>query len=415
MNSEKEAPPSPGRSTRQDLEVLVEGREKVFGANPKLTVEEIRKAKDSVFMPTPNEGLEYNSETELFNQVRAFIVEHVELPADVYHDVSALFVLATWRVKQARNATYLNLLASHGNGKSTLCEILRLLCFKSIHSEGATRGAIIRVSNGNECTLILDESDNWLNPRDFDNPLEAVINAGYRRRFLGGGVLICEPNKDKKYEPVQLDSFGFKVIAGRNPLNAVLGSRCITIRMRKSNRKFPKIDEMEAWNLRKQLYTYQLRHEEKPLEHDSVNRIADGRLREIFEPLLAAAPTETIREHLITFANEEYERRRKEELSSDEATIARAVLEIADKEPRSTITIKEISDAVNYQVTNPKEQISRKYVGVLLKRHGFISEHGRDGNSIRVDKGHLEYLRERYTPEEKPVVGALEIILNATN
>lgn len=379
---------------------------KLFG---KLTVEEIRKAKTDVWMPTPTEPLPYGTEQALFDEIRAYFVQHLDLSADIQYHIAALFTMATWRVEQAANATYLNLLAAHGNGKSTFCEILQLLCFKAIHSEGATRGAIVRLCNGNNATMILDEADNWLNPRDYDNPLAAVLNAGYRRRIIAGGVLICEQTSDGKYATVQYDSFGFKVIAGRNPLNDTLGSRCIEIRMRKSDRKFPKPDYEQAWNLRKKLLKYQQQRRDEPLETDSANHIEDSRLREVFEPLLAAAPTDEIQSRLIGFANEEAERRQKQELASDEAAVARAVIEIAAKEPRTEIAIKEISDAVNLDVTNPKEQISRRYIGVLLRRHGFSTEHAKEGNTIKIDQTHLDYLKQRYVAQEKPTVLPLEI------
>jgi hypothetical protein len=370
----------------------------------KLTVQEIKRHKNGPFMPSPTLGVAYTTEAELFNYIRAFIKKHVELPADIYYDVTTLFAMATWRVEHAATATYLNPLAAHGNGKSTLDEILLWICYKSIHSEGATRGAIVRVCDGTKATLILDEADNWLNPRDYDNPLAAVLNAGYRKRIIGG-VMICQQEADGKYGTIVLDSFGFKVISGRNPLNQVLASRCITIRMRKSNRRFPKVNYAEAWLLRQYLLTYQQTHGEEPLEHESANRIGDGRLREIFEPLLAAAPNDEIRDHLVTFANEEKERRDRQELSSDEATVARTVLElakdaIARNEPRTTVYIKEISDTINLKVTNPKEQIDPRYVSKLLTRHGFISEHKRLGSAIRLEPELMQYLQERYDPAD---------------
>jgi hypothetical protein len=387
----------------------------VLGTKPigKLTTQEILKAKTDVFTPTPTENLPYKSEETLFQSIRAFIVKHVELPADIYYDISASFVLATWRVEQARSATYLNPLAAHGSGKSTYDEILQILCFKSVNSEGATRGAIIRIADGTNATLILDESDNWLNPRDYDNPVAAVLNAGYRRRLIGGGVLLCEPKRNGEYAAVQRDSFGFKVISGRNPLNDVLASRAITIRMRKTNRTFPKPDYAEAWMLRKQLLKYQENHADEPLEHPATERIGDGRLREIFEPLLAAAPNDEIRNHLIDFANEELERRRKEELMSVEAIVARVTVELADKDPtRSRILVKEITDTVNADIPNPKEHVDSRYVGKLLKRLGLQGDHDREGNVILVDRAQFDYLRERYMPStEKPKT--LENILEA--
>jgi hypothetical protein len=367
----------------------------------KLTVQLLTRLRDSAFTPTPPKGEEYGSDLELFNTLVAFLKKYVELVHEIYYTIAALFALATWRVEYANTATYLNVLAPHASGKTTLLKVLAWITKNSIHSEGATRGAIIRACDSKNATLLLDETDNWLDPRDFDNPLAGVLNAGYQRRVVGG-VLLCEFNSEtRKYETRVLDSFGFKIIAGRNPLNEVLQSRCIGIRIRKTSRIFPKLDINEAWQLRAKLLRYAELHDES-LEHQSVNAIDDPRLRETFEPLLACAASDQVRTEVIKFALEEQARLTETERTGDEAEIAREVIKLSNMpEPSpldwtAQLSVRLVTSSLNEPITNPNEQYNVRTVGKILKRLGFESKHTKTGNMIEIKPDLVNYLKRRY-------------------
>jgi len=357
--------------------------------------------EDSIFSPTPTEPLEYGSDEELWSEIVEFTKTNVELPEDVNYDVTTAFVHATWRVEQANNATYLNVLAPQGSGKSRLLEVLNWLCRMSIHSEGATRSAIVRASNGTNATLLLDEADNWLDDRDFDNQIMAVLNGGYRRRVFGGGTLLTENTGKNQFEVKALDSFGFKVIAGRNPLGPTLGSRCIPIRIRKSTKLFPvHIDYEKAWTLRRKLLAYSERHKDEPLECREVDdKIKDGRVREIFEPLVAAAPNQQIRNILLDHGVRVYGEKQNEEQTGDDAEVAAAIKNLDVGE--ATVSIIAVVKYLNESVTDPTEQWTNRKVGRIARRIGYNITHGRHGNMIQLDEKITHYLTERYSLKEK--------------
>lgn len=366
----------------------------------KLTVQVLASLREGAFTPTPKEGEDYGSDLDLFNTVVLFLKKYVQLVAEIYYLIGALFALASWRVEKAENASYLYLIAPHGSGKSTLLKILAWLCKNSIHSEGATRGAIIRACDSKNATLLLDETDTWLSPSDHDNPLSGVLNAGYQRRVVGG-VLLCEYNQEsKKYETRILDSFGFKALSGRNPLNDVLASRCIRFPMRKTSQVFPKLDLNEAWLLRARLVRYGQLHQD-PLRDEFINQIQEPRLREVFEPLLACAPSDAVRSDVIKFAFEEQARLRETERTGDEAEIARKVIAFCQvPNPPTEITVRAITDSLNAEITNPNEQYDNRYVGRILKRLTFESKHTKKGSSILLKPDLIDYLKERYGSDE---------------
>ena len=307
--------------------------------------------------------------------------------------------LVRWQLGELKNATvatYLNLLAPHGSGKSTLQALMKWLCAKSIHSAGATKGEVIRLVDGTNATLLLDEADNWLQMKDWDNPIMAVLNAGYQRGIY---ALMCEPNAEKKYEVVAKDVFGFKIISGRNPLVDPLASRCITIPMRKTSRTFPKLDLSVALQLRGQLRRYGETHLE-PLESDIINKIEEPRLREIMEPLFACTPSDIVRTDLLTFATEEQQRRQESEVASVEAEIARVV--IHNSKGLTELSIRAVTNAFNEPRTL-KEQWKGAGVARILQRLGFHSRHTRNGNTIQLKPDLLAYLKTRYNiTDEEP-------------
>ncbi len=361
-----------------------------------MTAQDLAKFRTDVFTPTPP-GIDYESDAELYAAMVDFLMTHVDLPSPTYYSICALFALATWRAENATVATYLNLLAPHGSGKSTLQALMKWLCAKSIHSGGATKGAIIRIVDGTNATLLLDEADNWLQMKDYDNPVMAILNAGYQRGIY---ALMCEPNAEKKYEVVAKDVFGFKIISGRNPLVDPLQSRCITIPMRKTLKTFPKLDVSTAMQLRGHLQRYGEKHTE-PLESDVVNKIEEPRLREILEPLFSCAPTETVKEDLLAFAIEEQKRRQESEHTSTEAEVARVVVHLS--KGLTELSIRAVTNAFNEPRTL-REQWKAAGVARILQRLGFNSRHTRNGNMIQLKPDLLAYLKTRYniTDETEP-------------
>lgn len=362
----------------------------------KLTTQSLKK---DVFTPTP-ESQDYGSDEELFTEVVTFLRTYVDLPSPEYYSICALFALATWRVQQATVAPYLFLLAPQGSGKSTLQSCMKWLTYKSVHSAGATRGAIVRVVDGTSATLLLDETDSWLQTKDFDNPIMAILNAGYQRGMV---ALMCEAH-GKTFVAVAKDPFGFKILSGRNPLSGPLESRCIPIRIRKSSRQFPKLNPEAAYLLRSRLARYSETHTTPLLDTEYVTQLTEPRLREIMEPLFACAPTSQVKAELLAFAKEEEQRRQDTEDASIEAEVAQVVVELItpvttldgshDPVPK-TLAVKVVTNELNVE-RSEKEEIKSAYVGVVLRRLGFYPRHTMKGNVVLIKPDLIEYLKQRY-------------------
>jgi energy-coupling factor transporter ATP-binding protein EcfA2 len=369
--------------------------------------------KKAIITPDPLTSKPCTNPTELFDEVKAFVKMNVELQDDVHYDVLGLFIMATWLTDRMQTATYINVLAPHGSGKSTLIQVLQYLTRRSVNTDVATKGVITRIAE-QEPTLLLDECDNWLNSRDFDNPLAAVLNGGYKRKVLGGGALVCEPSADGTYTPVRRETFGFKVIAGRNPLNDVMRSRTIKILMRRSLKKFSDLDVNVAWTLRQKLLGYRelvlsqnIGEGHFTLAPEDRARIPEPRMAEVFGPLVMVAPNSQVKERILNLAAEEYKQVQQEELTSVEARIALTILSAAKSNPDAKrIPISNIVGMVNYNASNPHEELNPRYISILLKRLGFNTLHTRSGSVLDLKPDLLDYLRTRYPvePEELPTL-----------
>jgi len=373
----------------------------------KITLEHLRKLEREgfdVMLPDPSMPTPYENENQLFLDVREFIKTYVELPEDVYYDVAALFALATWRVNSFDSATYLNLLAPMNSGKSRFLDVMQLLCRRSVFAgSGITKGALIRLTDGREPTLLLDETDNWLSSWDVDNPMGAALNAGYARTLMGGSIS-CELDPEGNYVAKLRRTFGFKIFAGRDPLATTLASRCIIITIRKTKKTYPKVDMVRGYQLREQLFQYcQNHHGDDPdierLTDPDTAKISDNRIGQVFEPLLIVAPKEEIKKAMLQLAEETVERVREEELDQDEANIARAIIRLS---VNKDLTIKSLTDTINLNILNPKEQYNYRTVGKITSRLGFDTKHTRQGARINLKPSRLEYIKSRYG-EEEPV------------
>src|SRR5271157_544344 len=61
---------------------------------------------------------EYDTEEELFNEIKKFWKRHVELADDLRYDVYACFTLMTWRIEDFKVVPYLFFLGPMSSGKT---------------------------------------------------------------------------------------------------------------------------------------------------------------------------------------------------------------------------------------------------------------------------------------------------------
>jgi len=182
------------------------------------------------------------------------------------------------------------------------------------------------------------------------------------------------------------DTFGFKAVASIQELPPTLNGRCIRIQMQKAKRLVKRrIDEEWALSLRNKLLAYRFDRVCEPLPNDlNPLDVPDGRLVEIFTPLIASAPSDKVRSVIEELGKAQFEAMIQEERDTDEGQLFQVLAELLEEGSAQLggfIATQAITNAFN-ESRDKREQISTKKCSNLMKRLGFPRD--RDPQSGRM-------------------------------
>jgi hypothetical protein len=348
--------------------------------------------------PTITLPKDYETETQLFDMIKAFFSEHLDVPNELVFDVYAAFVLASWRSEDFTVIPYQFFLGPLASGKTRALECFHRLCYRSIMASSMSAASLFRAVEAWHPTLLLDETEIY----NRENMIEvlALLNSGYRK-----GQYAIRIEKAEQGCPTLgfFDTFGFKVLAGTEELAATLQSRCIITTMSKAVRHVNLfIDEEKAQELRNKLITYRFRNLGKNCEDFDVSKLNgyfnNARVIELFVSLLQVAPTEEIRTRLISCMKQITQSRLDEEQASIEARIFDAVLKCEENVKDGKLSTQAITEAFN-QGLSEKEQSTSRFIGRKVTALGFEKCRLSGGPSgFFWDNKHVERLKARYYP-----------------
>ena len=87
----------------------------------------------------------YGSEETLYSEIRAFIVEHLDVPNDLYYDVYTCFILASWRAEDFKVVPYVFFIGPMASGKTRGLECFNMLCYRPILAASISAASLFRV------------------------------------------------------------------------------------------------------------------------------------------------------------------------------------------------------------------------------------------------------------------------------
>ena len=341
--------------------------------------QQITKTADDQQQKT--EDSQYASVLELYEEIRQFFTEYLDLPNDVFYDILTAWTLTTWRTSQMNECAYLLFRGKHATGKSRALELLEAICYKPCLASCISKSAIYRqIDQHGLTTFLLDEFDQY--NKEKRDVLLSILNAGYRKT---GKAVVVDPNDKNKVK--EYPCFGPKAISMIKEVQGAFHSRCIHIPMMRNIKRVPCIIEDPA-KLRLKLNLYKEKTKDTPLEkcYDMLYEagVKHGRHIELFNALVAVTPTEK-RETIIEYAKELYQ----DLLDEDQASLFKEIynaikhaLTITDFPGK--ISIQDVADHLNQ--TRQDNQISNRLVGSLLTTIGLNKKcnyiHNKRGRKI---------------------------------
>lgn len=382
--------------------------------NPGETTEEYQTVYKPVEpCPWPLAGEPVEPEEDLWSRIKAYIINHVDLPDERLFDLLTALIYATYIPETFYVVPYIQIIGPKNSGKTRLGEVIQQLCYRGLMSSNISEAALFRSVEEWKPTLILDETEIY---SDKDRgSIQNLLNAGYRR---GCPAIRMEGVSEGVPRLALFDVFGFKVLIGTGGFKDTLESRAIRISMEKNIRKVAAtLDFNEAREIRGQLLMLRFQRLADVARVASVNSVgifegvpkgldfADGRFAELYSPLLHVANEGY--ESILSYAKEAFRYMVEEEGTSIEAEVVESVINSAPFVESGWISTRSITDKFNEGKPN-NEQWKLNSIGRVLKRLGFKPSRRHQGSGYLYDLKRIDRLIERYTlTPRKPTLSTL--------
>jgi hypothetical protein len=275
------------------------------------------------------------------------------------------------------------------SGKTRALEVLESLSYKALRVVDPSEASLFRSIELLRPTLLIDES------QVVDENVRAVMASGYR---YGSKIMrVIDPEADGFNGIRFFDTFAFIIYASREEPPSDILSRTVVVHCEKNLRPtLKRIDEARALDLRTRWLAQKLYLFGKVQVTFEEFQSSDGRLQELFSPLIVMARTFGGEE--AAKAVESYGRSTEVELSAYESStpeaelveaIARIVEERGGDAPE-VVYADEIRAVLNDEWT--PQRIGRRMAALGFRRHRGVD--GKRGYVI--DLGLLQRLKLRY-------------------
>jgi hypothetical protein len=304
--------------------------------------------------------IDYGNDYQLYQEVRKFIYDHVELPEETEYDIMTAWVLAAYRFQEFQSFPYVCAIGPPASGKTRLVKTLHQLSYRGIFGAALTASAMFRAIHRDNVSIYLDQSEHLSNSMQAPDFL-AIVDNGYQK----GGKKYLTNNETGDYESFNV--YSPKAFASTKTLEETLESRSIRISMQARTRDISiKIDEKRATILRSKLLLYKFRNSEgtEDTEEDEEKLMSltkDGRLIELFLPLYIVTKSPSFPSGpsspssiIIEYMKHKSQSRKDEEQVSVDAQIIRSITNCAGNVTNGKISLEILS--FDYNCGKPEKE-----------------------------------------------------------
>jgi len=240
----------------------------------------------------------------IYEQIKRLIV----FPEEIQYKLFILWSISTWKVDVWSTVGFPSFLGIPDSGKTRALDVLRQICYRMIHASHVTFPAMVRATHVFGAGVLVDEAQTKLNPRtEGGKEMISFLKTSYRR-----GSTYTVADKEDPYDLIVYKNFGFKAFAGERGSDYAMATRSITFYMDKSKPEIPdlKYVQNELDIIQTILLNYRYKIDDPP--DLGIDFVLDGRMREIFEGIIATG------KHIGIDIDDviQYVKERKEEIES---------------------------------------------------------------------------------------------------
>jgi len=345
--------------------------------------------------------------TDVFQQIVDILEKTLYYDEKILYVIHALWIMASYRQQDFDTAPYLQFIAPISSGKTRALEVTSRLAYRGVLYATISPAALCREINKYHVTPCVDQAEfNFDTKTESGRENYSIWMCGYRK-----GQFYTRASQENSDDVVRKDVFGFKALASTRDFDEALSSRSIIFNMKEGDPEVKDVKMImpEIQRVRMQLLYFHLLDESPLSEHlDAIYECssATGRLREIYQPLIAVADFLDIdKSPIVSFIERDKIRKLKVLQESLEGQIVMAIKEMMDEGTGECSTlsgemiyipIKDIADRVgadarvvgrklnvlNLEKTKTREgrvidlsdEKNQKQLQYLFKKYGLVTD-----------------------------------------
>lgn len=318
----------------------------------------------------PSGPVEYENIDILFFEIQNFIHRYVDL-SEEFEKIASYYVLLSWVYDRFTEIPYLRKIGDFGSGKTRFLKVLGAICYKGVFASGGTStAAIFHIIDKFQGTLIIDEADFIFS--DEKSAVAKILNNGNASGFP---ILRVSQKNNGQFTPISYTVFCPKIIASRkNYTDQALESRFITETFRPTKIRnnipitLPDTFEEEALRLRNNLLTYRFKMFNKIKKYIIPENIPlEGRISQIFSPLLSVVFKQADQKHILTIALQYSNELKNDRSQNIEAQVLSIIKQLQDE--KQILSIKNITNEFFVQFADYyRKKLSGKWIGFIIRK-----------------------------------------------
>jgi hypothetical protein len=366
-------------------------------------VVESYEAGDAIYKPRPRLPFvlpkapeRFEEDPALWEDTKAFVKEYFDVPDERAYNVIVAAIAWSYFYRAVADSSpnastpYLQFLGPWRSGKTRALEVFRAVAHRAVQVVDPSEAAIFRMIELFKPTLVIDEA-NVLDPN-----ILAIMAAAYRK-----GQFVPRADRENPNEVHLYDVFSFIIYATREQIRDDIFSRSVTIYCEKALRPTAKlIDENRAAELRTRWFAQYLRLRDQVRVTYTEYESEDGRLQELFSPLLVMARlfgNPDAEKNIESYGREIEERIRGLETASDEAAVVEAIVKLIGERPEDAPEYLLTSDIAKAMADGEGNGPDPRWVGRIMHELGFAKIRISGGKrGYKIDYNLLSRLVKRY-------------------